>query len=70
METIWAIGLQTIEILTLIFGILGMTLSVLLLFFPSLTQSLSNILNRDVDVDKKLEYLDKEIDITEFYKII
>ena len=67
MEIIWDIGLQTIEILTLIFGILGMTISVMLLFSPSLAKSLSTILNRNVDVDKKLEYLDKEIEITEFF---
>ena len=67
MEIIWDIGLQTIEILTLIFGILGMTISVLLLFSPNLAKGLSNILNRNVDVDKKLEYLDKEIEITEYF---
>lgn len=67
MEIIWDIGLQTVEILTLIFGILGMTLSVMLIFSPNLTKRLSNILNRNVDVDKKLEYLDRNIEITEFF---
>ena len=67
MEIFWEIGLQTIEILTLIFGVLGMTLSLMLLFSPRLAQSLSNILNRSIDVDKGIEYLDKEIEISDFF---
>jgi len=67
MEIFWEIGLQTVEILTLIFGILGMTLSLMLLFSPNLARSLSNILNRNVNVDKQLGYLDKDIEITEFF---
>ena len=67
MEIFWEIGLQTVEILTLIFGILGMTLSLMLLFSPNLARSLSNILNRNVNVDKQLGYLDKEIEITEYF---
>ena len=67
MEIFWEIGLQTIEILTLIFGVLGMTLSLMLLFSPRLAQSLSNILNRSINVDKGIEYLDKEIEISEFF---
>ena len=67
MEILWEIGLQTIEILTLIFGILGMTLSLMLLFSPRLARSLSNLLNRNVNVDKGIEYLDKEIEISEFF---
>jgi len=67
MEIFWEIGLQTIEILTLIFGVLGMTLSLMLLFSPRLAQSLSNILNRSINVDKGIEYLDKEIEISDFF---
>jgi hypothetical protein len=67
MKILWEIGLQTIEILTLIFGILGMTLSLMLLFSPRLARSLSNLLNRNVNVDKGIEYLDKEIEISEFF---
>lgn len=67
MEIFWEIGLQTIEILTLVFGVLGMTLSLMLLFAPRLAQSLSNILNRSVNVDKGIEYLDKEIEISDFF---
>jgi len=61
MNLVWEIGLQTIEILTLVFGILGMTLSLMLLFAPRATQSLSNIFNRSLDVDRKLGFLDKDI---------
>jgi ABC-type antimicrobial peptide transport system permease subunit len=67
MEIFWEIGLQTVEFLTLIFGILGMTISLMLLFSPHLARNLSNILNRRVNVDKHLEYLDKNIEITEFF---
>ena len=66
MEIFWEIGIQTIEILTLIFGIMGMTLSLMLLFAPLLAQNLSNVLNRSINVDKSLEYLEKDIDISEF----
>ena len=67
MEIFWEIGIQSIEILTLIFGILGMTLSLMLLFSPRLAQSLSNTLNRSINVDKGIEFLDKEIEISEFF---
>ena len=67
MEIFWEIALQTVEFLTLIFGILGMTISLMLLFSPHLARSLSNILNRRVNVDKHLESLDKNIEITEFF---
>jgi hypothetical protein len=67
MEIFWEIALQTVEFLTLIFGILGMTISLMLLFSPHLARSFSNILNRQVNVDKHLEYLDKNIEITEFF---
>jgi len=66
MEIFWEIGIQTIEILTLIFGIMGMTLSLMLLFAPHFAQNLSNVLNRSINVDKGLEYLEKDIDISEF----
>ena len=67
MEIFWEIGIESIEILTLIFGILGMTLSLVLLFSPRLAQSLSNTLNRSINVDKGIEFLDKEIEISEFF---
>ena len=67
MEIFWEIGIQTIEILTLIFGIMGMTLSIMLMFSPRLTQNLSHVLNRSINVDKRLEYLDKDVQISEFF---
>jgi len=67
MPIIQEIGLQFIEILTLIFGVLGMTLSVLLLFSPNLTKSLSNILNRRINLDEKINFLDKDIEIAHFF---
>jgi len=66
MEIFWEIGIQTIEILTLVFGIMGMTLSLMLLFSPRLARNLTNILNRSIDVDKRLEYMDKDIQLSEF----
>ena len=66
MEFFWEIGIQTAEILTLIFGIMGMTLSLMLLLSPRLAQNLSNVLNRSINVDKGLEYLDKDIQISGF----
>ena len=66
MEIFWEIGIQTTEILTLIFGIMGMTLSLMLLFVPHLARNLSNVLNRSINVDKSIEYLEKEIEISEF----
>ena len=67
MEIFWEIGIQTIEILTLVFGIMGMTLSLMLIFSPRLTRDLSNILNRSINVEKRLEYLDKDIQISDFF---
>ena len=67
MEIFWEIGIQAVEILTLIFGILGMTLSLMLLFSPTMAQSLSNLLNRRINVDKSIEYLDRHIEITDFF---
>ena len=66
MEIIKEIGLQVIEILTLIFGILGLTFSAMLMFAPNLTKNLSNILNRNFNVNDKIRILDKNIEITEY----
>jgi hypothetical protein len=66
MEIFWEIGLQTTEILTLIFGIMGMTLSLMMLFAPHLARNLSNVLNRSINVDKSIEFLEKDIEISEF----
>ena len=61
MEIIKEIGLQVIEILTLLIGIFGMTFSVMLMLSPKLTKNLSNFLNRSVNVDEKISFLDKDI---------
>ncbi len=67
MEIIREIGLQVIEILTLIFGILGMAVSAMLMVSPHQTKNLSKILNRSVNVDDKLTFLDKGIDISDYF---
>jgi hypothetical protein len=61
MNLLWDIFLKTVEILTLVFGILGMTLSLMLLFAPRATRNFSSVFNRSLDVDQKLGFLDKEI---------
>lgn len=63
MKIIQQIGLQAIEILTLFTAVLGMILSVMMLFSPSLTKSLSKILNRKINFDDKIGFLDKDIEI-------
>jgi hypothetical protein len=67
MEIFRGIVLQTIEFLTLTFGILGMTISLMLLFSPRRTQRLSDLLNRSIDVEKRIKYVDKEVEITNFF---
>ena len=61
MDFFWEIALQTVSILALIFGILGIAFSLLLLISPNVTKKISNIFNRSIDVDKKVSYLDKDI---------
>ena len=60
------ISLQVIEMSTLIFGILGITFSTMLMVSPGLTKNLGNILNRSVNIDEKLGFLDKGIDISDY----
>jgi len=67
MEIIREIGLQIIEILTLIFGTLGLTFSAMLMFAPNLTRKLSNILNRNVNVEQNMRFLDKDIAMSAFF---
>lgn len=67
MEIIREIGFQVVEILTLIFGVLGLTFSAMLVFAPNLTRDLGNILNRNVDVNRKVRILDKNIEISDFF---
>lgn len=61
MEIFWDIALHTVEILTLLFGVLGMAFSLLLLFSPRLTKSLGNFFNRSISVEPKISLLDKDI---------
>jgi hypothetical protein len=61
MNILWEIGLQTVEIMTLVVGMLGMALSLLFLFAPSTARNLGTIFNRSMDVDKELLFLDKNI---------
>jgi len=62
MELIWEICLQAVEIFTLVVGFLGVVLSLLLLFAPRFFRSLSEKLNRCVDVDTTIKDIaDKEI---------
>ena len=61
MEIFWDIALHTVEILTLLFGILGMAFSLLLLFSPRLTKSLGSFFNRSISVEPKINLLDKDI---------
>lgn len=61
MEIFWDIGLHTVEILTLLFGVLGMAFSLLLLISPRLTKTASNFFNRIISVEPKINILDKDI---------
>jgi len=67
MEIVKEIGLQVIEILTLSFGILGMTFSAMLMFSPNLTLNLSNILNRKINIEEKIAFLDKDIEVSQYF---
>ena len=67
MHIIQQIGLQAVEILTLVFGILGVTFSLLLMYSPNLTKSISGVFNRYVDLDDKVTYLDKDIRIDSYF---
>jgi hypothetical protein len=61
MEIFWEIGLHTVEILTLLFGVLGMAFSLLLLISPRLTKTAGNFFNRNINVEPKINILDKDI---------
>ena len=63
MHTIWEIGLQALEIITFVVGILGVTTSFLLLLSPKMMMALSCVFNRHFDLDRKMSCLDKNIRI-------
>jgi hypothetical protein len=67
MEIIKEIGLQVIEVLTLTFGILGMTFSAMLMFSPNLTQNLSKMLNRNINIDQKIAFLDRHVEVSQYF---
>ena len=67
MQIIQQIGLQAVEILTLVFGILGVTFSLLLMYSPNLTKSISAVFNRRVDLDDKMTYLNKDVHIDSYF---
>jgi hypothetical protein len=61
MEIFWDIVIHTVEILTLLFGVLGMAFSLLLLFSPRMTKSLSSYFNRSISLESKINFLDMDI---------
>ena len=61
MEIFWDIALHTVEILTLLFGLLGMAFSMLLLISPRLTKTAGNFFNRNFNFEPKINVLDKDI---------
>ncbi len=62
MNLLCEIALQAVEVMTLVFGILGMTLALLLLFAPQAARSLGGLLNRSIDLERRLEVLDRPIE--------
>ena len=66
MDIFWDIALHTVEILTLLFGVLGMAFSLLLLFSPRLTKTLGNFFNRNISFEPKISILDKDINTETF----
>jgi len=67
MDIIVLIALQAIEIITLVTGIMGVTFSVMLLLSPGLTKSLSKTLNRRINLEAKLDFMDKDIQIANHF---
>ena len=56
------IFLQAIEIFTLVIGIVGVLLSVMLLLMPQRLKNTATILNRSVDIDSKFtQFIDRDI---------
>jgi hypothetical protein len=60
MDIFWDIAYHTVELLTLLFGVLGMAFSLLLLASPRLTKSLGNFFNRSFSVGLSSSILDKD----------
>lgn len=66
MDIFWDIALHTVELLTLLFGVLGMAFSLLLLASPRLTKSLGNFFNRSISVGPSSDILDRDISTESF----
>jgi hypothetical protein len=62
MDSFWDIAIHTVEILTLLFGVLGMAFSLLLLISPRLTKTVGSFFNRSINVEHKINILDKDIE--------
>ncbi len=63
MSVLQQIAFEAVEILTLVFGILGITFSLLLIFSPSLSKSISAVANRNVNFANAASYLDKDVSV-------
>jgi len=61
MQIIWDILLQTVEILTLLCGILGLAFSLMLAFSPGIVETTGKLMNRPINFEKNLAVLDKDI---------
>ena len=63
MGLFWDIFLRFAQIITVIAGISGIALSLLLLFSPNLLRTLSNFFNYQLNLEKRLSALNKYIQI-------
>jgi hypothetical protein len=62
MDIIWDMCLQTIEVFTLVVGIVGVFLSLFLMVAPNKSRSFSDVCNRYFEFDKKLtRFIDRDI---------
>ncbi len=66
MDIIFDIVFQTVALSTLIFGMIGIVLSLLLMCSPERLQNLNRRFNSYFDVDKKLIFLDVDIQADHF----
>ena len=62
MKIIWEMGLQAVEVFTLVVGLLGIILSLLLLFDAQKIRALGRQFNRYIDIDRKFrQMIDRNI---------
>ena len=63
MEIFWEMGLQAVEIFTLVVGLLGIILSLLLVFDSQKIQNLGKRFNQYIDIDGRFrKMIDRNID--------